>query len=398
MTRRYRGSITRDRDKWRVRVWIDGIRETLGSYDTRERAEAVLAAWLEQHQDKPGGLTLGGWGQRWLDERERDGRHRGLARERDRWRAHVADAPIADKLLTKLRRADVVRWVKETARKEAVHVHYAGGERVERGLGRRVSRRTVGRALGLLRACLSDAVGDGYIETNPALGVPLPKDDAAEQAQSEIVFLTADEVQAVITSDAIPESARLIYTVAIFTGLRPGELWGLRWCDVRLDGDRPHLEVRRSRNGPPKGKRTREVPLLPPARAALRRWRELSPGIGTALVWPAEGGRCHADGYDAGWSGSYRPDGTQRDGHRELAGVRRGVTFKDLRHTCGSHLVSGTWGRVWALHEVRDWLGHRSVTTTETYYARLVPGHLHVAARAMEDALGTQGDPGGKAK
>ena len=76
MSRRYRGTITRDRHRWRVRVWIDGARETLGTYETRERAESVLAAWLEQHEEKPTGLTLGGWGQHWLDEREKDGRHR----------------------------------------------------------------------------------------------------------------------------------------------------------------------------------------------------------------------------------------------------------------------------------------------------------------------------------
>jgi integrase len=224
------------------------------------------------------------------------------------------------------------------------------------------------------------------------MGVRVPKDDEAAQVEDRIEFLTAEEIGRVTTCPRIPERARLAYTVAIYTGLRPGELWGLRWSDVHLDGDHPRLVVQKSRSGPTKGRRVREVPLLPPAREALRRWRGVVGRIGTALVWPGAGGRCHDDGYDAGWTGSYRPDGTQRPGHRELAGVRPVVQFKDLRHTCGSHLVSGTWGRAWSLHEVRDWLGHRSVTTTERYYARLVPGHLHAAARSMEDAWRTRDD------
>ena len=41
----------------------------------------------------------------------------------------------------------------------------------------------------------------------------------------------------------------LLIRVAIVTGLRRGALLGLRWCDVRLDADQPHLVIPRTKNG-----------------------------------------------------------------------------------------------------------------------------------------------------
>lgn len=65
-------------------------------------------------------------------------------------------------------------------------------------------------------------------------------------------------------------------------------------------------------------------------------WRTLAPGVASALVLPAADGRCHRDGYDAGWARV-----------RRLAGIDRPVRWHDLRHMCASHLAQGTWGRAW---------------------------------------------------
>ena len=94
--------------------------------------------------------------------------------------------------------------------------------------------------------------------------------------------LTDAEVKAVTEGD-IPEPERTIYTVAIFTGLRRGELWGLRWEDVRLDGDAPSITVRRSNNGPTKTGKVRRVPLLPQALCALQKIRPA--GGNRSAVW-----------------------------------------------------------------------------------------------------------------
>jgi hypothetical protein len=53
--------------------------------------------------------------------------------------------------------------------------------------------------------------------------------------------------------------------------------------------------------------------------------------------------------------------------------------FHDLRHTCASHLVSGTWGRAWRLEEVRDYLGHSNISVTQRY--------AHMSPQAMRAAV-----------
>jgi RNA:NAD 2'-phosphotransferase (TPT1/KptA family) len=66
-------------------------------------------------------------------------------------------------------------------------------------------------------------------------------------------------------------------------------------------------------------------------------------------------------------------------GHKTLAGITRRVRFHDLRHTCASHLVMGTWGRVWRIEEICALVGHSGIGVTQRY-AHLSPDHLHKAA------------------
>jgi hypothetical protein len=93
----------------------------------------------------------------------------------------------------------------------------------------------------------------------------------------------------------------------------------------------------------------------------------------------------YAKGHCWNWDGGHfrTADGTLKrsPGIREQAGIERRVRFHDLRHTCAANLVSGSWGRAWRIEEVRAFLGHSSITTTEIY-AHLAPDALHATARA----------------
>ncbi len=60
------------------------------------------------------------------------------------------------------------------------------------------------------------------------------------------------------------------------------------------------------------------------------------------------------------------------------AGDHRRVRWHDLRHTCASFLLSGVVGRRWSMAELKEMLGHASVTTTERY--------AHFARSALFDA------------
>jgi hypothetical protein len=111
--------------------------------------------------------------------------------------------------------------------------------------------------------------------------------------------------------------------------------------------------------GPTKGKRPRWVPLIGPALDALRVWvDEFLPQYCShnprGLVFP-------------GRRGGYRSSWVAKRWHTFQKAENFYMRFHDLRHTAGSSLGNGIWGRKWALDEVRDFLGHKSVTQTEKY-------------------------------
>lgn len=365
---------------FRARATIAGERRSLGLYATAADAAAVVRAAQQQTQADGKGLTLASYGERWLERRGSDGLHRAAPKDVSRWRTHVATAHFAGFPLRRIGRPDIVRWTRELLATEATSTSTtgrAGARKTSRkGLGRKLGTQTIRNALGLLRRALADAADEGLVGANVALGVRVPR--RAEDVEPW-AYLTIAEIDRVL---ALPLRAeqRAIFTVAMFAGLRAGELWGLRWMDVVLDEARPELVVARSYRGPTKGGRVRRVPLLRQAREALLAWRREAPGVGEALVFPAEVdelGRagCHSEGFDAGWVATKR-----------RAKVIRRVRFHDLRHTCGSHLVQGSWGVAWRLEEVREMLGHRSITTTERY-GHMAPDRLH-GARSATDAAG----------
>ena len=154
-------------------------------------------------------------------------------------------------------------------------------------LGRKLSTQTIRNALALVRRALADAADEGLVASNVAAGVTVPRRATSEEPWA---YLSADEIGDVLALELRPEQ-RAIFTVAIFAGLRGGELWGFYGgATCALTGDRPELVVRHSYRGPTKGGRVRRVPLLRQAREALEAWRRVAPGVGHALVFPAEVG------------------------------------------------------------------------------------------------------------
>ena len=362
------GSIEERGGRFRVRLRLAGRKETLGTYATRGEAEAVLEAAfskLEADQAAPANaVTLRAWVARWLPAREQSRAVRDASHDGDRMRAYVlterwADDPI-DTVNTRTIRAWTLGLFKRKKRN-----------------GETLSRSTIVAVVSTLRVCYRDAIDEGLLDANPCDGVKVPS--GADAEDEPWTYLTLDEIERLLTEPRIPEHARLLYTVAIYTGLRKGELWGLRWRDVQLEHVSPHVMVRRSRSGPTKTGKHRAVPLLPAAADALRRLRELdATAAADALVFAWEGGM-RARSTHGGWRSRWKVEGGRRRwqvGHRELAGIERPVRFHDLRHTCASHLRMGSWTeRPMELGDIQAWLGHSSAAMS-LRYAHLAPDYL----------------------
>ena len=362
--------------RFKAQIRRGGKAVSLGRFDTPREASIVYQAALEQKREEeragaraPRGLTLRAYGERWLEERElRERANYNAHEDKLRWNRHVVDSEFIDLTLRSIKREHIWRWVREVARRPAMNTKIVGGEKVLTPKGHTLSERSVRNCLNLLRVALGEAVDAGLIKVNPADGLRVPKQD---RVHNDIDYLRVDEVEALLTLPELPEKLRVAFTVAIYTGVRAGELWGLRWESVSLDPERPEITVERTwRRKGTKGKRIRQVPLLRPAREALERWRGRD-GVTrmTGPVFVAEEGRYigrpHTKGYDGQWKK-----------WRTRAGITRNIPLKNLRHTCGSHLIMGTWGRALTMKQVCDWLGHQSVTTTEKHYAHLAPEAL----------------------
>lgn len=366
---------------YRLRGYHEGRERTVGTYP--ELAEALGAArkMAGALVGRSRGMTVNGWGKKWLKLRTRAGRHRGVEETRKVWDRYITKSQLGGMLLRDVRPKHVARWLHDLALQS-------------NGRGGTLGHSTLANARTALSAALRDAVTAGHRDTNPAIGVVLPRRQAS--TEEPWTFLRSPELEELLTHPEFTSKRgwrpRRVFTIAIFTGLRSGELWGLRWSDVHVkDTDEPRIIVRygNAQGGPTKSGRPRVVPLLPPARAALLELREAGGVIrtGPRHVFLGRGDVPHGKGYDSGWAGSWhRPakgpnKGTRvwRNGWRGRCGMRPGVTFHDLRHTFASHLVMGSWGRAWRLEEVREVLGHTEIATTERY--------AHLAAEGLRRSV-----------
>lgn len=148
--------------------------------------------------------------------------------------------------------------------------------------------------------------------------------------------------------------------LAVYAGLRKGEIAGLRREDVDLKSG--VISVWRSYEGPTKSKHTRHVPASPELVAILRRWFLRHPGPLVVTV-----------------NGHALLERTATDKRTRAACRRAGVepvTFHQLRHTAASHLA-----RRVPLPLVGAVLGHADPKTTARY------AHHDTAALARDPRL-----------
>jgi integrase len=124
----------------------------------------------------------------------------------------------------------------------------------------------------VLRRALGQAVMRGLIPRNVAEGARLPG-----LGREEAQYLTPEQVKSLLVA-AKGDRLEALYIVAVSCGLRQGELLGLRWEEVDLEGHRLTVrrQVQRSRDGtglifvPTKGKKSRAIRLATATVEALK--------------------------------------------------------------------------------------------------------------------------------
>jgi integrase len=161
----------------------------------------------------------------------------------------------------------------------------------KRRLGRKpmkLSNRRVNIILKVLRQSLDRAVAKGWLESNPARAVDLLREE-----RPDIDPLSLDEVRRMLADGLQHDEERRFFAVALFSGLRPGELIGLQWHD--LDWPRKLIAVRRTVSrfgtGPTKTVESRrDVQMLPVVERALSAQRASSRLRGAWIFPNRDGG------------------------------------------------------------------------------------------------------------
>jgi integrase len=235
-------------------------------------------------------------------------------------------------------------------------------------------RRKVGVTLGV---ALAEAVRLRLIFANPVRDVRKPK-----PARKEVTALTAEQAVAFLEA-ARPDRLFALYVVAIDSGARQGELFGLEWQDV--DFEAGCIQVRRTLRsrkgelciGPPKTEQSRRrIDLSRYALEVLNEHRKAM--LAEGHYGPDAPVFCDTDG------GRLRKSNVVRRSFHPIlkrAGVT-GITFHGLRHSCASMLLHH--GE--SIKVVSERLGHASTAMTLNIYAHVAPG-AQARAAARLDAL-----------
>jgi integrase len=259
------------------------------------------------------------------------------------------------------------------------HVRGFYREKLDSGL----SAATVRKMHGALHKALKQAVSDGLIPRNVCEAVKPPKVE-----RKEIIPLDRDQARALLEA-AAGDRVEALYVLAVHTGMREGELLGLKWEDVDLE--RGILRLRRAlvREGGKTvlgdlktAKSRRSVRLTRAAVEALRchleRQMEEMERIGSlyqpgGLVFATESGTL------------INPSNLRNRSFKPLlkrAGLPD-ICFHDLRHTCATLLLSqGTHPKL-----VQELLGHATIAMTLDTYSHFLPSMGDQTVRAMEAAL-----------
>ena len=234
------------------------------------------------------------------------------------------------------------------------------------------SPKTVRNVCITLRSLWRYAQRSGYVEHKVMDGVCI-----AQLAETERFFFSGEQVQQILATAKEPE--RTFYGLLAETGLRVGELCGLRIDDVNIE--RRLLIVRRSawrgKLGAPKTvKSTRPIELSPQAieqlQAHLRSWRSNV----SRLLFATKNG--------TPWDANLLLKRKFRPLLRELKiEVPRGNGFHALRHTSGT--LMDQFSAPLRLRQQR--LGHSDPRLTLNIYTHVVSEDARRVAGQLGEAV-----------
>lgn len=223
---------------------------------------------------------------------------------------------------------------------------------------RTLAIKTIRNHVNTMHSVFDVGMRKGWCQSNP---VKLAARPTLKKTETRIQFLDQRELEQLLGAaspdDAIGRIEPTLYLTAAMSGLRQGELLGLRWRDVDVAARKLRVvsPFVRGEFGDPKSSGSgRSVPMAERVAVALQELREQSYyAHDRDLVF------CHPE--------TGRPLDRSKLVRRfkqalERADVHR-ITFHELRHTFGTRMAgAGT-----PMRTLQHWMGHADSKTTQIY-------------------------------
>ncbi|MCZ6689942.1 MAG: site-specific integrase [Planctomycetota bacterium] len=368
-TRRDFGSIARDKRKsgghrpgWYIRFRHDGKRIKRYGGPTKQIASEKLSqvhAFLSKgrsleetlrivfNETSAGGITfreaVGGY----LTDFKGRKRPSTFAVDVTRFNAYLKNATWAKKDLADITKQDLIRWTNARER--------AG-----------TSGPSINRDMALLSGLYQWAIDLEYADENPARRVPR----RSESGRGRETYLAAKEARELIEES--DDDFRPLFTTAIFTGMRRGELLALRWDAVDFALHLITVVPASAKTG-----KSRVVPMGPTLEAALTAIRTERKIVGVGTVFTNRRGVSLTK-----WMVQTALRKTLARCKAIPEEKRPKVTFHCLRHTAASLMVQNGV----SLHDVGKILGHSTPAMTARY-AHFAPEFARPAVLKLDQAV-----------
>jgi integrase len=291
----------------------------------------------------------------WLENKKQNIRHSTLKQYSGHLGAHLKPY-FKDMPINKVGYEQVIGFLS--------HCHESG-----------VTVSTTKKILINLGAIMTFAVRMRYIDHNPVRDVEKPRGKSVHEDNSEIEIMTPGEIRLFL--DAAPDMKhKTLFMAAVSTGLRQGELLGLKWTDI--DWFNNQIYVKRTYNHfrfyEPKTKKSkRKIDLPPQMIEQFKLWNRECMKNDLDLVFPNEtGGPMAALNM---YNRKFLPA-------LKKAGLKK-YKFHSLRHSYASLLIDQGENIKYIQHQ----MGHSTIKVTMDTYGHLLKDVNKDAAKRLGKAI-----------
>lgn len=251
----------------------------------------------------------------------------------------------------------------------------------------------------VLHNALDTAVKRGLIVRNVCDLATLPR-----KKHYEIQSLTAEQAQTLLTT-LRGHRWEALFTLALATGLRRGEILGLKWQDINMTTGTLHVRRILSRvptqtpernhvyvEAEPKTQKSRRsVVIAPFALEVLKQHRiqQLKEKLKAGIAW-----QDHDYVFCTSIGTCLNPNNVVAELKKLLVKAELpNIRFHDLRHSAATLLLTaGVHPKI-----VQEILGHTQISMTMDIYSHVLPGMQQEAMNKLNDALKRKEDDDGMA-